>query len=456
MSLPETNSTVKHNPANKLQKKPAVKDPNQRIKQMIWAYFLLLIFEGALRKWVLPFLSSPLLIIRDPVALYLIVLANQRGMVYGTYAKWMITVGCISFFTAIVFGHGNFAVALYGTRILLLHFPVIFIIGRFFNAADVERIGKATIWIALPMIVLVILQFYSPQSAFVNRGVGGDESGAGFSGAMGFFRPPGTFSFTNGNTLFFSFLAPFVFYFWLYPQKIKRLLLIAGTLALIFSIPISISRALFFSILVTGAFTVIAVSRKPKYLKSVLGAVVGIVILFFILSQTEKFQTATSAFTARFEGSTTSEGGVEGVVLNRYFGGMIRAVISATEQPFFGNGIGMGTALGAQTFGIRTPEGEWPTIMWENGLILGFIIVIVRLSFSVDMLRKSYSRLVKGELLPWILLSFFLLNIPQAQWKQPTSLGFCIVIGGLQLASLREIKRLKRPAMKPVAVIETT
>jgi len=35
-------------------------------------YFLLLIFEGALRKWVFPQLSGPLLIVRDPIGLLII------------------------------------------------------------------------------------------------------------------------------------------------------------------------------------------------------------------------------------------------------------------------------------------------------------------------------------------------------------------------------------------------
>ena len=52
----------------------------QTLKKGIYLYFLLLIFEGALRKWVLPGLATPLLIIRDPLALYLIILAWQKGL----------------------------------------------------------------------------------------------------------------------------------------------------------------------------------------------------------------------------------------------------------------------------------------------------------------------------------------------------------------------------------------
>ena len=36
------------------------------LRRMIWLYFFLLIAEGALRKWALPSLGAPLLVIRDP------------------------------------------------------------------------------------------------------------------------------------------------------------------------------------------------------------------------------------------------------------------------------------------------------------------------------------------------------------------------------------------------------
>src|SRR5258708_39486843 len=38
------------------------------LTRFIFLYFWLLIFEGSLRKWVLPGLAAPLLVIRDPPA----------------------------------------------------------------------------------------------------------------------------------------------------------------------------------------------------------------------------------------------------------------------------------------------------------------------------------------------------------------------------------------------------
>ena len=68
---------------------------------------------------------------------------------------------------------------------------------------------------------------------------------------------------------------------------------------------------------------------------------------------------------------------------------------------------------------------------------MGLTVVFVRLHISFTMLIKSYKMLSTGDLLPWIMLGSFLLNLPQAQWKQTTSLGFCIIVAGFQMAALK-------------------
>ena len=416
------------------------------LKNGIWAYFFLLIFEGALRKWVLPGLATPLLVIRDPLALWILIVANRRGLIpFNFYVLGMMLIGIVSIFTAIFLGHKNLFVAIYGSRILLFHFPLIFAIGNIFSKKDVIEMGKMIIYIAIPMTILIALQFYSPQSAWVNRGVGGDVTGAGFSGAEGYFRPPGTFSFTNGTSLFYSLLAPFVFYFWLHPGKLNKWILIVGTIGLLVSIPLSISRGLFFSVIVTLLFVLLATIQKPKYGKFVLVSGVGLVISLFVLSNFAFFENAIQAFTSRFEVANQVEGGVKGVLADRYLGGMTSALTdNSPHSPFFGYGIGMGTNVGSMllTGGTRflISEGEWGRLIGESGILIGFIIIFLRLRISAKMALAAYRKLAKDNLLPWFLLSFALLQIPQGQWAQPTSLGFSILIGGLLIASLKDPK----------------
>lgn len=434
--------------ANKVQQngKSKIADESHKwIKAAIWTYFLLLLFEGALRKWVLPFLSTPLLVVRDPIAVYIIFMAIRRRLLAPNIILIGVSaIGVIGIFTALSVGHGNLAVALFGARIFLIHFPLIFVIGRVFNKEDVIKMGKVLLWISLPMAILISLQFYSPQSAWVNRGVGGDVEGAGFSGALGFFRPPGTFSFISGTVAFFSLAACFIFYFLLNSKLINRALLYGAAGCLLIAIPLSISRTLFFTVIVTLLFTIVAVSRNSKYFGRILMGFLAMVIVFILLSNTKTFQTATKAFTARFENASEAEGGLKGVLVDRYLGGLVGALQNSSEQPFFGYGIGMGTNVGSMLLQGKVTylisEGEWGRLIGELGPIMGLAIIFFRLQISYVIGVASYKKIAKGNLLPWILLSSVLLNIPQGQWAQPTVLGFSVIGAGLTIAALKDSK----------------
>jgi hypothetical protein len=422
-------------PSGEKQSKPV-----RIIKVGIWLYFFLLIFEGALRKWVLPGLSGPLLIVRDPIAIGLIVFAWYHNLFPTvSYVVYMTLIGILAFFAALFLGHGNMTVAIYGARILLIHFPFIFLIGSLFKYDDVLKMGKVVILLAIPMAILIAMQFYSPQSALVNRGVGGDIAGGGFSGAMGYFRPPGTFSFTNGTTLFFSLVASFVCFFWIRPKGVNKFILLAATASLIVAIPLSISRGLTFTVVIVVGFLLVSVLNKPKYFFQMVVGGIGIWLLLAVISNLDFFNTATEVFLKRFENAAVSEGGLEGTLGERYFGGMIKAISEASELPFFGVGLGMGTnAASALLSGGRTfivSEGEWGRLVGEMGALLGIGAIAIRLHISFKLALASYAKMRGGNLLPWMLLSIALLVFPQGQWAQPTTLGFSTLIMGLLIAS---------------------
>ncbi len=412
------------------------------MKRGVWLYFILLIFEGALRKWVLPGLSEVLLIIRDPLVLAMIV----YGWFYGvlpkvSYIWWMLIIATVAVFTSLFAGHGNLFVSLYGARILIIHFPMIFIIGKIFDREDVLKLGKAVLFLSIPMALLIALQFYSPQSAWVNRSVGGGF-GTGFAGSLGYFRPPGTFSFTNGTTLFFSLVGAFVLYFWMNPKGVNKLILLGSTGSLLISIPLSISRGLTFTVGIMLIFTLIAVSRKPKYLGQFLVGGFGVLLTLTILSSVGIFQTGLDVLTERFDSAARVEGGVEGTIGNRYIGNMINAITEATKLPFFGLGIGMGTNAGSAllsgTRGFLISEGEWGRLVGEMGALLGVSVILMRVIISFRLSVESFLRLKTGDMLPWMLLSFALLVFPQGQWAQPTTLGFSTLIVGILIASFNE------------------
>lgn len=411
------------------------------LKKGVWVYIILLLTEGAIRKWGIPRLAAPLLIVRDPVALWMLFLAWKNGLLPSNNYIWsMILVAVLAFFIAISIGHGSLAVAIYGTRILIIHFPLMFLIGNLFNKDDIIKFGKMMMWTSLPMLLLIAVQFYSPQTSFINRGVGGDVAGGGFAGALGFFRPPGTFSFTSGNTQFWSVVGVFVIYFWLNPTGISRILLIAASLCLIASIPLSISRTLIFQIALTVGFAFISVSKNPKYIGRMILAGIGIAIAISLLNKLDFFQKSTEALVSRYTDAGVAEGGLEGTLGNRFLGGLLNAV-QETNQPFFGYGIGMGTNVGAKLLTgdveFLIAEEEWGRLVGEMGTVMGLLVIIIRVSFCIKAAWLSFKKLGQNDILPWIILSMAFVFIAQSQWAQPTTLGFSTLIGGLLIASLK-------------------
>ncbi len=123
--------------------------------------------------------------------------------------------------------------------------------------------------------------------------------------------------------------------------------------------------------------------------------------------------------------------------------------------PFFGDGLGIGTNVGAMLYSGKQQflggEGEWGRIIVEIGAFFGLTVIFVRVSFVFQMAKNAYFKLAKGDLLPWLLLSFGFITVSQGLWAQPTSLGFSTVIGGLMLASLNDQKKDQvKPSLKVV------
>ena len=309
------------------------------LKKGIWIYFFLLIFEGALRKWFLPFLATPLLIVRDPIALLLLFRSWQyRLLPPNFYVFTFQAIGILGIYTAFFFGHGNPWVAVFGARIFLIHFPMIFVMGQIFNREDVVQTGRMILMISIPMTFLIALQYYSPQSAWVNRGVAGDMNGAGFSGIGSFYRPPATFSFTNGTTLFYDLVGCYVLYFWFHQKEIKKWVLICSTLSLVAAVPLSLSRGLSLQIGLSFLFVIIAISRKPQYAGKIIAAIISAIVIISVFSKLSFFETSLANLSGRFELASNAEGNWENILNNRFIGGLIGSLKNPSECLFLDMG----------------------------------------------------------------------------------------------------------------------
>lgn len=412
----------------------------QRIVYALYLYGLLLIFEGALRRWILPGLSGPLLLVRDPVAIYILFLSwKYHVLKVSRYLVSILVISAIAFYTAMFLGHGNIYVALYGLRITVLHFPLLFVIQAVFNKKNIETISRWMIVLSIPMLLLIVIQFYSPQTSWINKGLGDNSEGGGFVGAMGYFRPPGTFSFTNGLVLFFTVVSSFIFWGLSGELKISKWILYSALACLFLSIPFSISRTLLFSILITMFFFIFSLlSNKLLFWRTVVAGIL-LLFLFYFFINTDLLSTGLDVFQERFQSANESEGGLEGVMFKRFLGSMGNAFENLGDLPFWGHGVGMGTNAASQiTTGQREfllSEGEWGRVLGELGPLLGVCFLMIRVFIAVKMIHLAFQNFRGGYFLPWLLVGNTIFNVVLGQWAQPTYLGFTVFFGGILLAA---------------------
>src|SRR5580698_4200628 len=116
------------------------------VKRGIWLYFWLIIFEGTLRKWILPQFGSVLLVIRDPIALFIYWKAFQiyprigkpTLIPFGLVSVAMIILASLQLALHIT----SWLIVAYGLRSYLLHLPLILVIARTMDIDDVRRFGR--------------------------------------------------------------------------------------------------------------------------------------------------------------------------------------------------------------------------------------------------------------------------------------------------------------------------
>lgn len=409
----------------------------------IYIYFFFLLFEGALRRWVFPSYSDILFLIRDPIAIYIIYTAWKNKQVWiNSYIILMFLLTVVSFYSTIFVGHGNILTALYGLRITVLHFPLIFIIGQSLKRKDIILIVQIITILCIPMLGLIILQFYSPQSAFVNIGIGGVIS-EGFSGVSGYFRPPGTFSFTNGLVLFFTISLSFVLWGIHYDIGLPKWLQYLSLICVFLSIPFSISRALLIGLCITMFFYFILFIRKYLNIGNTFRILTILFILLLMLFNLDIFETSIDIFISRFNAANEAEGGdIIDVINNRYLGGIFYAFNSLESVPFWGYGLGIGTIAGSKLaidkIMFVISEGEWGRLIGETGALLGLGQIFLRIGLGVKMFAQTILQFLNNNFLPWLMIGNTLIIISQSQWGQPTSLGFSVFFGGVLLASLND------------------
>jgi len=411
-----------------------MKESGKIVKQLIWIYFWLLLFEGAFRKWFLPGLSTPLLLVRDPVVLAIYVAALAGGNFPSTLFIPCIGGLAIACSIASLSGLGTMQVTIFGLHANFLHLPLIFVIPKYFDLTDVRRMGKWVLIVLVPMAALATLQFRAGPDARINVGAGGEIGGQLFAAADK-VRASGTFSFVTGLVSFLSLASVFIFHDFLEKRVYPRILVLAGLPALILALGVSGSRSAVLSAsVVFAAGTLVCLRRWEKFGRAFL-QIAAIFVVYLLLGQSATFREGIEVQRSRFE----SAGGVKVGIVDRYFEDFTIAANALEGTPFWGYGLGLGTNAGASlTGGIRgflLAEGEWPRVILESGPILGGLYLILRIAILIYGFRKGWSALGLGQTLPVLMLGMCGLEMINGQFGQPASLGFAVLGMGLTLAA---------------------
>ena len=406
------------------------------LKGAIWLYFILLLTEGALRKWILPGYSDLLFIVRDPIVIIIYILALQARMFHLRPA--IILLGLITFASALfsIFSDVPAAVILFGLRTNYLHVPLVFIMAAGLDRNDVVRFGRVVLVMTIPIFGLMLVQFDSSPDALINAGAGGNLNGQ-IRGALGKIRPPGPFSFIDGVVAYFSLSAAFVYYGWIKPGAIGRGLLLIATLITLMAVPISISRSLLLGVLIVVCFGLaVSLGNMRKAARFIVPLVLG-GLLLLLASKPVYVQ----AFASRWNDAIDAGKGTfyENIVarsLDTYTG----AIGLLDKAPLLGTGVGVGTLAGARMMtgkvAFTLSESELSRIVLELGPVLGVLFIGWRVWLALALIIGGWrSRATTHDELSWLIAGAVAFGVFAGQWGSSTQLGFAVFGAGLAMAA---------------------
>ena len=411
---------------------------NVGLRRLFWLYFWLLIFEGVLRKWVVPSLSIPLLMIRDPIPLAILWIGIRQRVFPRTVGIYMWLFLALALATAGFFvlpDHPE--VVLYGLKCDFLHLTMLAIAPILLESADLDRFFRAVIWLSVPIGLLMAWQFHAPPHAWINSGLDGTFKQLDSSG--GHIRPPGPFSFIAGPMCFCALLAALLTGAAVDRRRISRPLLLVGAGALIVAGLYSSSRSLVGGVAVvvlTGLLGAMAVN--PRVFGRYLGILVALGFVGVIISTSSMMEDSVQVFSNRVSNASRNEGGGEGFV-NRYFGDFAKVVPAVQTAPFAGYGLGLGTNGGASILTGKTKfllaETEWPRVVLESGPVLGLLFIAFRIYLVIWLGWRSLQAVRRGTVLAACLLGACGANLVTGQFGQATIVGFTMFTAGLCLTA---------------------
>jgi hypothetical protein len=406
----------------------------KNLRTLLWIYLWFLFLEGALRKWIVPALDAPLLVIRDPLVLLIYLQAYQNRLSFNNAFFTPNLVLCVlTAVLSLLAGSGNPFITAYGIHADFLQIPLIFLIPQILNRDDVIAMGRAFLYASIPMAGLVILQFLAAPDSILNKGA--------LLTWYGTVRPSGTFSFIAGLVSYFALTATFLFYGYLQPRIYQIWLVAAVTFSVLLASACSGSRSCLVSVGIVAVVAVLCVIVRGKGGRGIVIAAIVIALLVPILSALPVFQKGFGELTQRFADASATEDGTQGFIL-RFAGTLVGPIVLMGNAPILGAGLGMGTNVAAGLLtgqrGFLGAEDEWGRLIFESGPIFCLLLIVFRVALTFTIAVQAYQALRRDNILPILIFAGCGLLILNGQWGVPTTLGFAVFGAGITLAACVE------------------
>ena len=407
------------------------------IRLLIAAYFFLLLFEGALRKWVTPGLSTPLLVVRDPIVIVIYFLSFSLGIFPNNKFIGNLTKLAVASTVASFMAGSGLVVTVFGLRTNFLHLPMIFIMARVLTYEDVIKYGKWFVYLSLPMTYVVAQQFQANPDDMINTVAGG--SGRQLETSGGKVRSSGTFTFISGVVYYFSFVAAFAIIGLLRKKTFNLYLVFMACASIMLAMVTSGSRSVVAGCAEVFGCTLLMAYFRPRSVNLLFGVIIMLGLVALLVNQSDLFGEGLKFLNLRFEEAASAEMGP----IEEFFarnGEILASPLNySLHAGLFGRGLGTGTNAAAGLGAINGfyGENEWARNIYESGYLLGNLFLCWRMYLFYAVFIASVNQVKRGNYLPIFLWGASAELLVYGQLGQPTTLGFLTMGVGLCLASMK-------------------
>lgn len=179
-------------------------------RRSVKVVFLLLVLEGALRKWVLPQANEMIYFLKDIVVLgayfnfYLFSDADKRFIKKINFINILIFLvlgWCL--FQVFNPSLGSPLIGIFGLRAYILYLPLIWMLPSLFQSeGELYKFLRSHLLLLIPVGLIGIVQFFSPATSFINRYSNEEGPAVATFGVNSATRITGTFSYINNYALY--------------------------------------------------------------------------------------------------------------------------------------------------------------------------------------------------------------------------------------------------------------